>query len=397
MPPELGIFPVMAWRTLPKAVVALGTVSLLNDASSEMIYPLLPLFLAQLGASVAFIGMIEGIAETTASLLKLVSGWLADRLGRHKVFTALGYGLAVFTRPLLALATAPWQVLCLRFMDRLGKGLRTAPRDTLIAQATAPGARGMAFGFHRGMDHLGATLGPLLASGILLFAPKDYRLVFWLATVPAVFALVALAYGVRHVSEPLPERAGQAWHLRLPDGNFRWLLLCVLIFTLSNSSDAFLLLRAEQAGVSAAFVPLLWAGLHLFKSLLATPGGMLADRWGHARALMLGWLLYALVYTGFGFASAAWHISVLFGLYALYFALTEGAERALVAALAPPHQRGQAFGAFHLVVGIGMLPASILFGLVWQRFGTTAAFLMGASLALLAAGLLALNQTARKQ
>ncbi|MCS7065354.1 MAG: MFS transporter [Fimbriimonadales bacterium] len=377
---------------LPKAVVALGAVSLLNDISSEMIYPLLPLFLAQLGASVAFIGLIEGIAETTASLLKLVSGWLADRFGRYRQLTAFGYGLSVLTRPLLALTTAPWQVLGLRFADRLGKGLRAAPRDALIAHATQPLHRGLAFGFHRGMDNLGAAIGPLLASGILLLAPQDYRLVFWLAVVPALVSLVALAHGLRSVSEPVPVNTAVPWRLKLPRGRFRWLLLCILIFTLGNSSDAFLLLRAEQAGVSAALVPLLWAGLNLLKSLLATPGGALSDRWGRPRVLLMGWLIYALVYAGFGFASTAWHIWALFGLYALYFALTEGTERAMVAELVPPEQRGQAFGAFHFVVGVGMLPASLLFGLVWQAFGATTAFLMGATLALLASLLLTLRR-----
>lgn len=377
-------------RRLPLAVLALGAVSLLNDISSEMVYPLLPLFLAQLGASVAFIGLIEGLAETTASLLKLVSGWFADRAGKHRALTALGYGLAVFTRPLLALANAPWQVLCLRFADRVGKGIRTAPRDALIAHATEPPYRGLAFGFHRGMDNLGAAIGPLLASGILLLAPRDYRLVFWWSAVPAALALGVLFAGLRRVSEPVPATRTPP-RFGLPAGRFRWFLLCVLLFTLGNSSDAFLLLRAEQAGVPAAMVPLLWAGFNLLKSGLSTPGGALADRWGHPRMLVLGWLLYALVYAGFGFASAAWQIGVLFGLYALYFGLTEGAERALVAELVPPEQRGQAFGAFHFVIGVGMLPASVLFGLVWQILGAPAAFLMGAALALLAAALLALR------
>ncbi len=373
---------------LPRVVVALGLVSLLNDASSEMIYPLLPLFLAQLGASVAFIGLIEGIAETTASLLKLGSGWLADRRGWHKGLTALGYGLAALTRPLLALATAPWQVLCLRFADRVGKGLRTAPRDALIAHATQPASRGLAFGFHRGMDHLGAMVGPLLATGILWLAPGDYRLVFWLAAVPALLSLLVLASGMRSVSEPTRISTHEPLRFHLPQGSFRWLLLCVLIFTLGNSSDAFLLLRAEQVGVSPAWVPVLWAGLHLLKSLLATPGGALSDRWGRRPVLMLGWLVYALVYVGFGFADAAWQIAVLFGLYALYFALTESAERAMVAELVPPEQRGQAFGTFHFVVGMGMLPASLLFGFVWHIGGAATAFLMGASFALTASLLL---------
>lgn len=371
---------------LPRAVVALGSVSLLNDASSEMIYPLLPLFLKQLGASVAFIGLIEGLAETCASLLKLASGWLADRFGKHRALTAAGYGLAFLCRPLLALASAPWQVLSLRVADRVGKGVRAAPRDTLIAHATDPTSWGLAFGFHRGMDHLGAALGPLLASGILLFEEENYRLVFWLAGVPSLVSLGVLAYGLQGVSEP--ERRNSPLRLELPKSSFRWFLLCLLLFTLGNSSDTFLLLKARQAGVPPAAIPLLWATLHLLKSLLAAPGGALSDRWGRLQALLAGWGVYALVYIGFGFASTAWHIGLLFALYAVYFALTEGTERALVAELVPPEQRGQAFGAFHFVVGIGMLPASVIFGVVWQLAGATAAFLMGAGFALLATALL---------
>lgn len=371
---------------LPKAVVAFGGVSLLNDISSEMIYPLLPLFLKGLGASVAFIGLFEGIAETTASLLKLFSGWLADRIGRHRALAFLGYGLASLTRPIMALTTAPAQVLALRFVDRVGKGIRTAPRDALIAHAAPPEQRGTAFGFHRMMDNLGAAVGPLLASAILLFAPENYRLVFLLASVPALVSLAVFYWGVPPIATAhcSVARSPLSGARALWRGRFGRFLLCVLVFTLGNSSDAFLLLRAQQAGVSEVWIPLLWSVLNVVRSLLSTPAGMLADGWGRERLLLCGWLLYAGVYAGFAFVGQAWQAVVLFGGYALYYALTEGAERALVADLAPAEMRGQAYGLFHFIVGMGMLPASLLFGALWQWGGASVAFLTGAGLALLA-------------
>ncbi|MCX7686367.1 MAG: MFS transporter [Fimbriimonadales bacterium] len=379
----------MARLRLPKPIVAFGSVSLLNDLSSEMIYPLLPLFLKGLGASVAFIGVIEGIAETAASLLKLFSGWLADRFGRHRALAFAGYALAGFTRPMLAFASAPWQVLVLRFVDRFGKGIRTAPRDALIAHVSERGAWATAFGFHRMMDNLGASLGPLLASAILLFAPENYRLVFLLASVPALISLWVFHTGVPRIEIPIQSQrqhplAGARALLR---GRFGWFLLCVLFFTLGNSSDAFLLLRAEQAGMPDAWVPLLWAGLNTGRTLLATPCGMLADLLGRERVLLMGWLLYAGVYAGFAFAGSLWQIVALFGGYACYYGLVEGTERALVADFAPESVRGQAYGLFHFVVGAGMLPASVLFGALWEWAGVEVAFLTGAGLALMASAL----------
>ncbi len=380
-------------RPLPRAVVVFGGVSLLNDLSSEMVYPLLPLFLKGLGASVAFIGLIEGIAETTASLLKLFSGWLADRTGKHKGLAFWGYAIAGFTRPLLALATAPIQVLGLRFVDRVGKGIRTAPRDALIATATPPEARALAFGFHRAMDNLGATLGPLLAGALLLWAPENYRLVFLIASIPALASLWLLHGGVKEVY--LPQMSLNRAHAHplsgarvLLRGRYGWFLLCMLVFTLSNSSEAFLMLKASEVGIAVALVPLLWAGLNIIRTALSTPCGALADRWGRKRMLLSGWFLYALVYAGFGMAGSAWQVVALFLLYALYFAMTEASERALVADYAPPEVRGQAYGLFHFVVGIGMLPASVIFGALWEWAGSQVAFFTGAGLALLAGWLL---------
>jgi MFS family permease len=367
-------------------VVALGAVSLMNDASSEMVFPLLPLFLRSLGAPPALIGLIEGLAETTASLLKLFSGWLADRLGKHRLLAFLGYALAAGTRPLLAFTSAPLQVLGLRFLDRVGKGLRAAPRDALIAVSTTPENRGLAFGFHRAMDNLGAAIGPALATLILLFAPENYRLVFALAAVPALLSLAVFWWGVRDA--PLPLRLEARHPLSgargLLKGRFGWYLGCVLVFTLGNSSDAFLLMRAQDVGAPVTLAPLLWMGLNLLRSVFGVYGGWLADRRGRLWVLRWGWLCYALVYAGFGFASALGQVVGLFALYAVFYALTEGAERALVAEFAPAGRSGQAYGLFHFVVGVAALPASVLFGWLWQTFGATVAFLTGAGLALAA-------------
>ncbi|MFA0730705.1 MAG: hypothetical protein LKKZDAJK_000597 [Candidatus Fervidibacter sp.] len=384
-----------ARRRLPRSVVVLGIVSLLNDASSEMIYPLMPFFLREhLKASVAFVGLVEGIAETTASLLKLFSGWLSDRLGRHKTLTFLGYALAGLTRPLMAVVTAAWQVLALRFVDRIGKGIRTAPRDALLANACDEATRGFAFGFHRAMDNFGAVIGPLLASAVLLIAPGNYRLAFVLAAVPALLSLGVLWWGVSEETQPLPT-VSSALSLRqigsgvreLPSA-FRWYLASVLLFTLSNSSDAFLLLRAKGCGVAGKMIPLLWTWLHIVKSGTTTHGGLLSDRIGRLNAIRLGWLVYAGVYASFAFLQSPWQVWLAFTVYGLYFGLTEGAERALVADLVPAERRGVGYGAFHFVVGAGMLPASVLFGVLWDVWGVREAFLFGAVLALAATVLL---------
>ncbi|MDM7460554.1 MAG: MFS transporter [bacterium] len=381
---------------IPRPVLALGAVSLMNDTSSEMVFPLLPLFLRSLGAPPALIGLIEGLAETTASLLKLFSGWLADRVGKHRALAFWGYALAAFTRPLLAFATAPVQVLGLRFIDRFGKGIRTAPRDALIAVSTAPENRGLAFGYHRAMDNLGAAIGPALATLILLLAPENYRLVFLVAAVPALLSLGVFGWGVRHLpSMPRSQAKHPLSGARgLMRGRFGAYLGCVLVFTLGNSSDAFLLMRAQDVGAPAAIAPLLWMGLNLLRSAFSVYGGWLADRHGRLRTLRWGWLCYALVYAGFGYASALWQMVGLFALYAAFYALTEGAERALVAEFAPAEQSGQAYGLFHFVVGAAALPASVLFGWLWQVGGAHVAFLTGATLACLAA--LGLGVSARQ-
>ena len=394
-----------AWR-LPRNVLAISVVSLLNDASSEIIYPFLSLFLAvTLGATPFAIGLIEGGAESASGLLKLFSGYFSDRRGRRKGLVVFGYGLASVVRPLLGLATTWTQVLAIRLTDRVGKGLRSAPRDAMIADAAAPSERGLAFGFHRAMDHTGAVVGPLLGYFILLFiaenknAPSaaDYRTLFLVASVPALAAVLVAALFVRETRRAKTNDAAAAvvtpparLSLRGFDANFKRFLFILVLFTLSNSSDTFLLLRAKEAGVGAATVPLLWAALHVCKVASSLVGGDLSDRLGRKRLIASGWLLYAGVYAGFAFISSVGEAWALFLIYGVYFGLVEGAEKALVADLVPAHQRGTAYGLYNLAFSIAVLPASLLLGALWQWRGATTAVLVSAALGALSALLLAL-------
>lgn len=391
--------PTPARHSLGRNVVALAAVSFFTDVSSEMIYPLLPVFLtATIGASAGMLGAIEGAAETTASLLKLASGWWSDRARRRKPLVVFGYTLAAIARPLIAVTQTAGQVLAIRLTDRLGKGIRNSPRDALIAESVHPSIRGRAYGFHRAADHAGAVFGPLAAFVLIQWFAFDVRSVFWLAAVPGALAVLTVIAFVREPARPplahgasaeyapaaVKNPAAAAENASLPRAFWSYLAV-ILLFTLGNSTDAFLLLRARQLGVSVALLPILWAALHVVKSAASTPGGALSDRIGRAPTLIAGWIVYVVAYIGFAFATAAWHAWLLFAVYGLYFALTEPTERALVADFVPAARRGTAFGWFHLTVGIGTLPASVIFGLVWDTAGAHAAFLMGAALALLAA------------
>jgi MFS family permease len=391
------------YRRLPRNVFAISLVSLLNDASSEIIYPLLPVFLSlTLGASPGIIGLIEGTAESISSLLKLAAGHLSDRRGKRKVFVVFGYVLSSFTRPLLALAGSWPQVLGLRLSDRVGKGIRSAPRDAMIADNVRVEERGLAFGFHRAMDHTGAVIGPLLGYLLLLWlaadrnAPTagDFTKIFLLASIPALAAVVVVAFLVRESQKPnsAPEVFDQPVRLSLRgfDSHFKRFLVLVALFTLSNSSDAFLLLRAQSTGVSIAAIPLLWAMLHLSKVVSSIFGGDLSDRLGRRRLIVSGWVLYAAVYAGFAFVSNSVSVWILFLIYGIYFGLAEGAEKALVADLVRPEQRGTAYGLYNLAFGITVLPASLLMGGLWDWRGPRTAFLVSATLGATAAGLLLL-------
>jgi MFS family permease len=389
------------YRALPRNVFAISLVSLLNDASSEIIYPLLPIFLSStLGASARAIGTIEGSAESVSSLLKLYSGYLSDRWGKRKLLVVSGYALATLVRPLLAFANSWEQVLAIRLTDRVGKGFRTSPRDAMIADTVEVEQRGIAFGFHRAMDHGGAVIGPLLGY-ILVFllvrnrnAPSsgEFTKIFLLASVPAVAAVLVAILFMRESPSRKQQvnSAGEVPKLSLRgfDGNFKRFLLVLALFTLSNSSDSFLILRARNAGISIAAIPLLWAAHHGIKVLSSLFGGDLSDRLGRKRLIVSGWILYAAVYAGFAFVNYKASVWILFLIYGIYFGLAEGAEKALVADLVRPEQRGTAYGLYNLAFGITVLPASILMGTIWDWRGPATAFVVSAALGATAALLL---------
>ena len=372
-----------------RSVIALGWVSFLTDMSSDMIYPLLPAFLTKsLGAGPAAVGLIEGLAETTASLTKIGSGIWSDRVRRRKPIVVLGYVIAAIARPLVGFARLWSQVLAIRFTDRVGKGIRTSPRDALLADIVPGDRRGRAFGLQRAMDNAGAVVGPLLAALLLKLAFVDERGVFLLAAVPGFAAIVVLLVAV-------PDTARRAEVVRAPSpargklpATFWRVVAIFAFFTLANSTDAFLLLRAQDAGVALWQIPLLWSFFHAVKSATGVPGGALADRAGRVPAITLGWLVYCLAYAGFAFVSRPLAVWGLFAFYALFFGLTEGSERAFVADLVPEELRGRAYGAFHAAIGFTALPASVIFGVLWKQFGARTAFLTGAAVALAAAAAL---------
>lgn len=368
-------------------VVTLGWVSFLSDVASDMIYPLLPDFLTRtLKAGPAALGLIEGVAEATASFMKMLSGWWSDRAERRKPLVVAGYSIAAVVRPLVGLASSWTQVLAIRFSDRVGKGIRTSPRDALLADMVPPENRGRAFGLQRAMDNAGALVGPLLAAFLLKFVFDDERSVFLLAAIPGLAAVALLIVSVKDAPrEGRAEVAADTKQIVGPlPGRLRIAIGIFVLFALASSTDAFLLLRARDTGVALWQLPLLWAVFHGVKAAAGVPGGVLADRIGRVRTIIVGWLVYAISYVGFAYVVSPSEIWGLFAFYALFYALTEGAERALVADLAPAELRGRAFGAFHASVGLAALPASVLFGVWWKAFGPHVAFLIGAAIALVA-------------
>jgi len=372
---------------LSRNVKALGWVSLFNDISSEMIYPLLPLFLTTvLGAGLVFVGLIEGIAESISSFLKLFSGWFSDRFQKRKGIILLGYSVASVIRPLMGFATSALHVLFLRSIDRVGKGIRSSPRDALLSQSCNEDERGMAFGFQRSMDHAGAMIGPLIASLLLAVLTKDLRVIFFLAFVPAILCLWILFRGVTDVSRDMPSTsAPQKLQWKSWDKKFKYFLVVIGLFTLGNSSDAFLLLRAKDLGLDTVAIPILWTVFHLSKTVFSVPGGMVSDRIGRRKVMILAWGVYGLVYLGFAFASRPIHVWILFLVYGFFYGLAEGTERAWVADLVEESRRGTAYGAYHFMIGIAALPASLLMGLFWKTLGVSWAFSFGAVMALIAA------------
>jgi len=374
-------------------IILLGLTSLLTDISSEMVYPLIPFFLASLGAGPAALGLIEGLAETTASLLKVVSGRWSDRAGRRKGLTVAGYGSSAVGKLLLAIPFGWPGVLVARTVDRIGKGIRSAPRDALIAESAIEGTRGRAFGLHRGMDTAGAVIGTGIALAVILGGGAQYVRIFLLSVIPAA-AGVALLFLVK---EAAPRARGATGRPPLRWGSLpadlRVFLGIALLFTLGNSSNTFLLLRASGAGVSTAGVLLLYLVYNVSYMLWSYPAGRLSDRLGRKNVLVCGYALYGLVYCGFaalGEGGAGWLVWVLFIMYGAYSGLTDGVEKALVADLAPRDARGTAIGLHAAITGAGLLPASILAGFLWDQAGAAAPFLLGGTMGLAAAALVAL-------
>jgi MFS family permease len=371
-------------------------VSLFTDISTEMLVPALPLFLTTvLGAPMTVVGLIEGIAESTASVLRSFAGWLSDRAGRRKPLLVFGYSLSNITKPLLALTGSWEQVLLVRFVDRLGKGLRGAPRDALIADSVAPEQRGLAFGFHRSLDTVGAALGPLVAFAVLATRPEDYRAVFWIATIPGALAILIAGFFVRDLPRFPQARLLPRVTIRGLGRPFAIFTAIITLFALGNSSDAFLILRAKNLGMPTATIPLAYFGFNVVYASLSTPAGALSDRWGRRRVLIVGYVVFALVYLGFAVASGPsgrWTAWLLFLVYGTYYALTEGIQRAFIVDLVRPESLATALGVFASATGLALLPASLVAGLLWDRVGPSAPFFYGGVMAASAALLLTIDR-----
>jgi len=390
-------------KQLPRNVWAVGLTSFFMDISSEMVLNILPLFLANvLGVQTSIIGLIEGFAEATASILKLFSGWLSDKMGGRKWLAVAGYGLSAITKPFFYFANT-WEVIfAVRWADRVGKGIRTAPRDALVADSVTKETRGLAFGFHRTMDTAGAMLGILIAVLVVWLAQKNtldlskstFQTVVLISLLPAFLAVLSLALGAKDV--PVKgQRLPPKFSLRGMGKPFMAFLLIVGIFTLGNSSDAFLVLRAQNLGISVTGILIMLVMFNLIYALVSTPAGSLSDRVGRRRLIIGGWLVYAVIYLGFAFAQAAWQVWALYVAYGLYYGMAYGTANALVADLVPENLRGTAYGTYNAIIGFLAFPASFIAGLLWQGagawagFGPSAPFLFGGTLALLAALLMA--------
>jgi MFS family permease len=403
------------WRTVIQGnILMMGLVSFFTDVSSEMIYPLLPIFLTGLvpvGAAAIYIGLMEGISECTASLLKIFSGRLSDAVEKRKLFVILGYGISTIFRPCMALAGAGWQVIFFRFGDRVGKGIRTSPRDALISDSAAVDVRGLAFSFHNAMDHAGAVMGPIVAIIFLyVFLGSDFwkdsnagvvnpremmslRWLFGATLIPGLAAMTILIIKVREISpaqhqvkqDPSPEAANVT---PLPKKFFFYLAI-VTLFALGNSSDLFLVLYGKtKFGFGLLYIIGLWVALHISKIIFSFPGGILSDRYGRRLVIVTGWIIYALVYLGMAIVTEQKFFWLLILAYGAYYGMTEGAERALIADYVPAQYRGKAYGLYHGAIGIAALPASLLFGVFWMELGPQLAFGIGAALAAVASILL---------
>jgi MFS family permease len=377
-------------------VFFLGIVSLLTDISSEMIFTLVPLFLFNvLRASTPIIGLIGGLSESADAIFRIFSGWLSDRVGRRKPLAVVGYTISTLAKPFMYLASSWGGVLAIRFGDRLGKGIRTSPRDALVADSVSAKERGKGFGLHRAMDTFGAVLGLAIAALIIYLAQggglelnlKSYQWLVLVGVVPAVLAVVVLLLFVRERKKVAPAGTGPRLDFKKAgsfDSRFKLFLVVMAVFTLGNSSDFFVILRAQNLGSSVIYVVLMLVVFNVAYAVTALPAGMLSDRLGRRRVIILGWFIYALVYLGFALASELWQVWLLFAGYGLYYGVVEGVARAFVADLVPEAKRGTAYGLYHGVVGVALLPASLIAGWLWQAYSPAAPFYFGAGLAFIA-------------
>jgi MFS family permease len=385
------------WAGLTRSTIIIGVISLLADTSSEMIYPLLPIFITQtLAAPATVVGLIEGIATGSASLVTGISGWLSDRVGRRKPVAAVGYALTAISRPVIAFAAAWPAVLAARFADRFGKGIRSAPRDALLSETASSRAQGRAFGFERAMDSSGAVLGPLIGLALLAWAALDVRTIFLISCFPAALAaLLILA-----VREPANSMAGSMRKIRLSIAgstrDYKWLLLITAVFGLANSSNAFLILRAEQVGLSTRWTIIAYALYNAVAAALSMPAGAASDRFGRRDLLVTGYTIYAMIYIGFGAAGEAWMVWPLFAAYGIFPALTDGVAKALAVETSGSMGRATAIGIYSMVYGAAQIAASLIGGLLWDYIAPWATFYFGASLALIAVAMLLLLLKSRR-
>lgn len=369
---------------LDRNIFFVGITSFLTDTSTKMIYAIMPLFLMTLGATKTELSLIEGIAESTASVLKALSGWWSDKIGRNKPFMIIGYAFTALLSPLFSVVTSPLQVLIVRFSERVGKGIRTAPRDSLIAGSSEENKKGKSFGFHKAMDNSGAILGPLLASGILLLFPDDYRKVFIFAAIPGLLGLFSIIFFVREAKRDKAELLGR---ISLKDFSPKYyaFLGIVFIFTLGNSTDALLLIKASDIGIQDAFIPIIYLIFNAVSVIFAVPAGILSDKIGRERLIIFGYLLYSIIYFGFGRTNSQGVLVLLFALYGLYSAATDGVQKALVSDLIDKNKKGTGLGLYNSLVGITLLPASVIAGLLYDNVNNRAPFYFGSILAFVAA------------
>jgi MFS family permease len=367
-------------KKLGRNVWSLGWVSLFTDLSSEMIYPLVPQFLVQIGASKAIVGIIEGIAEMTASIFRTVFGRLSDKLGKRKLFIYFGYGFSAISKPFLYLAQAWTAVLGVRFADRMGKAARTPARDALLSTSVDPSIKGKAFGFHRAMDRIGAIGGPLLAMLVLYLSPDNLRLVFLLSVIPGVLALFFIQFAKETRAIATEKDSKPKGDLRNPA--FIVFLVANIIFTLGNSSNAFLLLKANEAGVTLALIPVIYIVYNVVSTIAAPIFGTVSDKWGRKNTIILSFIYYAIIYSLFGFANQPWMVWVLFAAYGIYYGLSDGVYRAYIADIVDPKNRATAYGLFNTAIGLALFPASLIMGGVWDLLGSKAAFIIASGLSL---------------